>query len=486
MDIKEMDSLDAYERGRKDTKKSYKVAIIAVGVASALIGGSLGYLITQATDPVPQKIREIYNYLSKDWLYKGSVEDLEKELAYLMISGLEDNDYDHYLIYTDDYASQGLNITGSGVYGVSLSNYYTEVNGVTYGGLRISDLYEGTLKEAGAMIGDVIYACKQEGEEYKYIEDYNVLDSSSLIRPKEEGKSVTFLISRDGENKEITASLGRYTQVPVTCNSYKKDGKHIVELRVSTFLGDVPAFAAAYLNKAIEDNGNIDTLLIDLRDNGGGYTSYGRDFAKLFLDYGQTIYTEKNGDGKVFASYVQDGSPAFKIDDIRILQNGSTASASELFVLAMKDNAKAKVYGTTSYGKGIEQTLVTLSDKSVLRFTTAQIYGPKGYSIHEVGITPDYETNEYKKYISNLVSYCEDDGNYGYRLSYRDENAIKEGFKHLGIENDMFRDSINEYKARFALPQDDRFDSKTFYRYEGDILKMYFEGYKNEISKVLL
>ena len=52
-----MDSLDAYERGRKDTKKSYKVAIIAVGVASALIGGSLGYLITQATDPVPQKIR---------------------------------------------------------------------------------------------------------------------------------------------------------------------------------------------------------------------------------------------------------------------------------------------------------------------------------------------------------------------------------------------------------------------------------------------
>ena len=158
MDIKEMDSLDAYERGRKDTKKSYKVAIIAVGVASALIGGSLGYLITQATDPVPQKIREIYNYLSKDWLYKGSVEDLEKELAYLMISGLEDNDYDHYLIYTDDYASQGLNITGSGVYGVSLSNYYTEVDGVTYGGLRISDLYEGTLKEAGAMIGDVIYA----------------------------------------------------------------------------------------------------------------------------------------------------------------------------------------------------------------------------------------------------------------------------------------------------------------------------------------
>ena len=63
MDIKEMDSLDAYERGRKDTKKSYKVAIIAVGVASALIGGSLGYLITQATDPVPQKIGSIKEVL---------------------------------------------------------------------------------------------------------------------------------------------------------------------------------------------------------------------------------------------------------------------------------------------------------------------------------------------------------------------------------------------------------------------------------------
>ena len=142
--------------------------------------------------------------------------------------------------------------------------------------------------------------------------------------------------------------------------------------------------------KAVQklENEQVEGMIIDLRDNTGGHLSVVTDMLSLFLDDSHVIYQIEDKDQTT--KYYSTGKET-KEYPVVILQNGNSASASELFTAAMKEEYGAKVVGTTSYGKGTVQELNTLQDGTQYKFTTKKWLTPKGNWVHEKGITPDVE-----------------------------------------------------------------------------------------------
>ena len=127
-------------------------------------------------------------------------------------------------------------------------------------------------------------------------------------------------------------------------------------------------------------------LILDLRDNGGGWVDHAVGIADLFMDESMLVYSEdRYGNREEFKT-------AAGKDDIPLvfLVNGNSASASEILSGGMQDAGRAKLVGTLTYGKGIIQTVIGLDgDKDGFQMTYAQYYLPSGIPVHKIGITPD-------------------------------------------------------------------------------------------------
>lgn len=136
----------------------------------------------------------------------------------------------------------------------------------------------------------------------------------------------------------------------------------------------------------------VDKVILDLRNNGGGYVSAAGEMLSLWLNGGDKYMIEKSIHNDDKTDYVPRGkNPIFKDTKTIVLINRSTASASEIVAGALKDYQKATIVGMTSFGKGVMQTMLNLSDGGKLKVTTAHWYTPNGYSINKTGIKPDVE-----------------------------------------------------------------------------------------------
>ena len=134
---------------------------------------------------------------------------------------------------------------------------------------------------------------------------------------------------------------------------------------------------------------NITSLIIDIRNNGGGLVNEALDIADFMVDKDSTllITTDKNGKEEISKAK----NDAIINIPIVVLTNKSTASASEILAGALKDNGKVTIVGEKSYGKGVIQELLTLSDGSGLKITTNEYFTPRRNKINKVGISPDIE-----------------------------------------------------------------------------------------------
>jgi len=137
---------------------------------------------------------------------------------------------------------------------------------------------------------------------------------------------------------------------------------------------------------------NIQTLVIDLRDNGGGYLTAATDILDLFFTSDEVIYQmkEKNSAAK---KYCAESDKKYEFENGYILVNENTASASELTAGALQSEKGYQLIGKTTYGKGSAQTQKTLSDGSVLKYTYAKWMIPNGTCINGKGLTPDEEVD---------------------------------------------------------------------------------------------
>lgn len=147
-------------------------------------------------------------------------------------------------------------------------------------------------------------------------------------------------------------------------------------------------------------------LVLDLRNNPGGDLSVVSKIADYILPEGVITYTETKSGTR---SYIYSDEASLDMDMV-VLVNGNSASASEVLTAAIKDYKKGAIVGTTTYGKGIVQSIYNFSDGSGMSITTSQYFSPNGTAIHKIGIKPDYEialSEEAERNIADL-SYDED------------------------------------------------------------------------------
>ena len=237
-------------------------------------------------------------------------------------------------------------------------------------------------EEAGIQIGDVIE--KIDGVAYTGKQ----LDEATKVLKAEEGTTATLTIRRDNEEKELTVVRRKITVQHVASEMLENN---IAYIQIDSFDANVASSFEEQITSLI--NNGATGIIIDLRNNGGGIVDEATGIADLFLDKGETILITKSKKENNEEETKSERDPIVKDIPVVILVNEATASASEILAGALKDNYGATIIGKQTYGKGVIQTLYTLTDGSGIKITTEEYYTPNHNQINEVGITPDIEVD---------------------------------------------------------------------------------------------
>ena len=238
---------------------------------------------------------------------------------------------------------------------------------------------DGPAEKAGVQRGDILY---KVGEDL-YVNANNLQDAVDIMRGvPDTDVDVTFLRG----DEEITYTI---TRKPVNVNQVesKMVDSSIGYIALYQFAGQCEKEFETSLNELVSQGAK--GIIIDLRDNTGGWVDQARYIADLFMDEGELCYLkyrdrEEHGDYRT-----KDG----KVDvRLVILINENTASSSEILTGALKDCAGAVTVGVKSFGKGIIQGVYAVGEKGAgYQMTVAQYFTPNGSAVHKIGIEPDYE-----------------------------------------------------------------------------------------------
>lgn len=365
-------------------KKQVNIAIaVAIGIGGILIGGVTGFLVTYFANKLPpdeQKLIDEYRILKNEWLFGNEHEYLSDEVASALLS----NTNDPYTFYTKSSEEQNLSVDGKG-FGITTryiggSIYVKEVhNGPSKNLLKTGDIITGASRDLEAKVSFSDYSSSQI-QEYLGDSNYSTYDFSVL---------------RDENLINVKITKGAYSRNVVSLvSSPTKENGYVMNVKISSFLGSPTLYLKTLIQNEYKNGMQINKLVIDLRENGGGYVSQASAMAKLFVNKGQFIYSLVNKNNKEIEKEYQENEPTFSIPSFSLILDQNSASASELFALAMIAGTNCQTYGFTSYGKGIAQQLTYFSDGSVVRYTYAYVYGPNkdnsgNICIHNKGISPD-------------------------------------------------------------------------------------------------
>ncbi len=348
--------------------------ITTVAVYNALSNTKVKYITTSGDNSKISKTLQYYKSFIQEKYFGKMDEDKMLESAIKgYVEGLGD-EYSEYITKEEmeDYMADATGkYVGIGVY---ISNN-TKTNQIVV----LAPMEGSPAQKAGIKSGDVI--SKVDGIEYKGEE----LSEASSKMKGEEGTKVKIEITRDEQKIEL--EVERKT-IKVNHVEGKVLDNNIGYIQISTFDdGCYEEFKEKYNELSSQ---NIKSLIIDLRNNGGGIVEESINIADMMVDKDKTllITAAKGGKEETTKSKTQ------KVIDMPIvfLVNEHTASASEILTVAVKENLEnVKVVGTKTYGKGVIQSIFTLSDGSGIKLTTNEYYTPNHNTINKVGITPDYE-----------------------------------------------------------------------------------------------
>ena len=251
--------------------------------------------------------------------------------------------------------------------------------------------------EVGLLPGDVLY--KVDNEE---VTGEDLTEVVSKIKGPE-GSSAELTIIREGNTKELEFSVPR-RQIEVPTIEYTMLEDQIGYISISEF----DEVTVDQFKNAIDDLDNQGQrgLIVDVRNNPGGLLDSVSKMLDRLLPEGLIVYTEdKYGNREEIKS---DGKEFFDKPMI-VLTNGNSASASEIFAGAVQDYEIGKIVGTTTFGKGIVQSIFPLNDETAVKVTVSKYFTPKGRDIHEVGIAPDVEVELNEELKQQVVIEKEED-----------------------------------------------------------------------------
>ena len=340
-------------------------AVAKIGNFVVVHGDESGVIKTIAEEY--SNLPKILDAIDRKSIFEFNEKDAKDAALKAVVDSLGD-EYSEYLTKkeTDEWESY-LNGEFSGI-GISFQKNDKDEYQVT------EVFKDSPAEKSGIKAGDIIL--KVDGNLYKTSEEM-----SEHIRGKS-GTTVELVLMR--ENKEIKASITRETVKEKTVYSkVMDDGSGYIMIK-SFEDGTAKEFETEL--SAFEKQG-IKSMVIDLRDNGGGYIDEGMEIADRLLKEGTITYMEDvNGKRKYFNS----DEKATKIK-YTVLVNENTASTSEILTAAIKDNNGGKIVGTKTFGKGIVQETTKFKDGSSLKLTVLRYFSPKGKVIHKKGIKPDVE-----------------------------------------------------------------------------------------------
>ncbi len=271
-----------------------------------------------------------------------------------------------------------------------LESLYQDSFGVYYGvGAYVSlDTTTGLAKVSGIIADSPAEEADLRAEDIIYkVDDVDVTGMSlqetvSLIKG-DENTTVKLTLIRDGKEieKEVTR---RKVESPTVKFEMLDDGMAYIQITEFDTV-TVDQFTEAM---AMARGNDMKGLILDLRSNPGGNLSSVVSIAKQMLPKGLIVYTEDRDGNR--EEYSCDGSKELDVPMV-VLVNGNSASASEILAGAIKDYGIGTLVGTTTFGKGIVQRPIELSDGSAVKLTISSYYTPNGINIHGIGIEPDVE-----------------------------------------------------------------------------------------------
>ena len=352
------------------------VTLLVISLASC---GILGYKNVVSREE-ERKLSELDSLIESDYL--GDVdEDALKEGLY---KGYLEALGDPYSEYYDAEETAKFNENMSGEFsGIGVIMSQDQKSGL----ITMVQIYKDSpAMKAGLKERDILF--KVDGKD---VSGRKLDEVVSDIKGKK-GTKVELTVLRGEEREKVTTTVVRDT-IEVQTVEYEMMEDQIAYLAISEF--DIVTYEQ--YKAALQDleKQGMKGLVIDLRGNPGGSLDIVCEMLDLILPKGLLVYTEdKKGEKQ---EYTSDADYEYDVT-MTVLINGSSASASEIFAGAVQDYERAEIVGTTSYGKGVVQSVYALKDGTCVKLTVAEYFTPKGRSINEKGITPDveveYEHNE--------------------------------------------------------------------------------------------
>ncbi len=396
-------------KNKKPMFKLWEVLLVAF-VGSVVMSLATGYLIyntfmdknvyIKSNDDNVNLFLDAYNSIIDN--YYGDIDT--KGLIDSAISGMTNYLEDPYTTY--------LNETNKDMLLDSLNGKY---NGI---GVEISQEDEESSIIIVSVFDDTpaFKAGLKQGDKLTYIngkslEGLKSSDAVNLIKSSQDGKVVIKAIRNNIEHEfklELTD-----VNIPITYSEiFFRSNKRIGFLGLEKFTSTAGVQFKEELLK-LEKEG-IDSLIIDLRNNTGGYLSEATSISELFLKEGSVIYSLKT---KIKTTSYKDKTEENRTYPVVVLINNASASASEILAGALKHNISATMIGETTYGKGKVQQTSNLTDGSMIKYTSAEWLMPNGKGIDKIGIKPDIEVKLSEDYKTNQTK--------------ENDNQLQKALEHL-------------------------------------------------------
>ncbi len=376
----------------KNIKENIRLAIIIV--ISMIIGSVFTMFIKENNNSVnysySSKDRKEFNslYETYDTIMKDYYKSVDSNtLIEGAINGMLGSLNDEHTMYFDKKSKEAFDSELSG-------NYYgigAQIQLTGEGTIKITKVFnDSPAEKAGLKAEDVFVSVDGVSVKGKNATEVaNMLKSNTV-------KTSKIVIKREGNEINFDVTKENITLFSVSSEMLKNNNKNIGYLSVSIFgQKTYSQFKDALLKL---ESQNMDSLIIDLRGNTGGYLYTVTNMLEEFVGKDNIMYQIQSSNGVKKYKSSKETSRKYKIV---ILVDENSASASEIMAASMKENYGAILVGKTTYGKGTVQTTKNLSNGSMIKYTIEKWLTPNGKNIDKEGITPDYDVNIGDSYLNS-------------------------------------------------------------------------------------
>lgn len=316
--------------------------------------------------------------------YYGEVElDSLEEAA---INGILESVGDNYTIYANSDAAAEFDESVSGVYegiGCTISQNDDSI-------FVVSVYDDSPASKAGLKEGDIIVSVDSKDSM-----EYGLNGLSDYIK-NNSNNEVNMVILRDGEEQNLTLKKGNVELPVVVSKTFEDNDSKVGYIGISLFTS--VSFKQFKKELDLLEKEKIDSLIIDVRSNNGGYLSSVEDILSYLLPKGKVLYQTQSSSKK---KKVKDKTKDMRSYPIAVLVNSGSASASEVLASCIKESYGGMIIGTKTFGKGTVQQVKKLSDGSMIKYTTENWLTPDGNWINETGIEPTVLVEMDKTYYEN-------------------------------------------------------------------------------------